>query len=114
VKLSPRIHKRPLAEQDLVELYAYLPERSETSARSFLAEARKAFELILNVPGIGRRWESPLKANRGLRVTTVSRRFQDYLIFYRSVGDDIEVVRVLHGARDLLSIFDSIDDADRS
>jgi plasmid stabilization system protein ParE len=27
--------------------------------------------------------------------------FQSYLIFYRPAGDDLEVVRFLHGARDL-------------
>jgi toxin ParE1/3/4 len=31
-------------------------------------------------------------------------RFRNYLIFYRRTNDEVEVLRVLHGARDIRSI----------
>jgi toxin ParE1/3/4 len=39
----------------------------------------------------------------GLRVFPV-RGFPKHLIFYRQVADGIELVRVLHGARDVAAI----------
>jgi plasmid stabilization system protein ParE len=30
---------------------------------------------------------------------------QDYMIFYRESSHDIEIVRVLHGARDISALF---------
>lgn len=38
-----------------------------------------------------------------MRVIPVG-RFRNYLIFYRRKDDEIEVLRVLHGARDIRSI----------
>lgn len=35
----------------------------------------------------------------------MSERFADYLIFYRRFEDRIEILRVLHGARDLEGLF---------
>ena len=34
-------------------------------------------------------------------------RFEKYLIFYRFNDDTLEVIRVLHGARDLTRIFET-------
>ena len=31
-------------------------------------------------------------------------RFRNHIVFYRPVADGIEILRVLHGARDLVSI----------
>jgi len=33
------------------------------------------------------------------------RGFKNYVIFYRSLKDGIDVVRIIHGARDLQAIF---------
>lgn len=55
------------------------------------------------MPGIGERRESPNPRLAGLRVWRVE-GFEKHLIFYRPAGDGIEIVRVLHGARDIDSI----------
>jgi toxin ParE1/3/4 len=103
-----RIYKHEQAKEDLIEIYAFLLERNERAARMFLSEAIKAFDLILNIPGVGKRWESPIAELVELRVTTVSRRFRDYLIFYRPVLDGVQIVTVLHGARDLPPLIESL------
>jgi plasmid stabilization system protein ParE len=36
-----------------------------------------------------------------VRVYPLPRRFRNYLVFYRTTSDGIEILRVLHGARDL-------------
>jgi plasmid stabilization system protein ParE len=48
----------------------------------------------------------------GIRVFPVS-RFKKYLVFYRPIEGGIEVLRVLHGARDIQGLLaDGLDMAD--
>ena len=82
---SIRIFIRDQARQDLTEIYAYLLERSERSGERLLIEAKAAFELIAENPGIGRLWSSSRSNLGGIRVTSISKRFRNYLIFYRPV-----------------------------
>ncbi|MEK7074381.1 MAG: type II toxin-antitoxin system RelE/ParE family toxin [Patescibacteria group bacterium] len=44
------------------------------------------------------------QALKDIRVVPV-KDFERYFIFYRSVTEGIEIVRVLHGARDYASLF---------
>ena len=55
------------------------------------------------MPGMGTSYDPGHPALAGLRFLPVS-RFKKYLIFYRPIPGGIEVVRVLHGARDIESI----------
>ncbi|MEX0866184.1 MAG: type II toxin-antitoxin system RelE/ParE family toxin [Pirellulales bacterium] len=43
------------------------------------------------------------KSESALRVWQV-RGFENWLIFYRPISDGVEIVRVLHGARDVVAI----------
>ncbi len=106
-----RLFKHERAKQDLIDIYEYYVQRNETTARRFLEESRQAFDLILQMPGIGRRWNSPIAAMKNLRVTSISRRFNDYVIFYRPVTDGIQIIAIIHGARDLPAILHRIEDA---
>jgi len=36
----------------------------------------------------------------------LSPAFRDYLIFYRDLSDGVEIVRMLHGARDIQRILE--------
>ena len=51
------------------------------------------FESLAEMPGIGRRRE---KCAKGVRSITEG----DYVIIYRVKNDTVEILRVLHGARD--------------
>ena len=95
-----RIRKRQQALSDLEDQYAYLGQHNNEAADRFLAAAQKAMEEIRQTPGIG--WQKPSK-NRlllGIRVWRLP-GFPNYLLFYREAGDAIEIIRILHGARDL-------------
>jgi toxin ParE1/3/4 len=65
-----------------------------------LREVDATLENLAAIPGIGARYEPKDPLFEGVRVFPVS-RFKKYLIFYRPIKDGIEVLRVLHGARDL-------------
>ena len=55
---------------------------------------------------MGERWESANPRLAGLRVWRIE-GFPKYLIFYRLVTGGIEIVRVLHGARDIDRVLES-------
>jgi len=114
--MSKAIHRRQKARQDLVDIYGcYAREAGLRVARRFFAQAESTFARLADMPGIGSGHEHDHPALAGLRFFPVS-RFRKYLVCYRSVADGIEVVRVLHGARDIDVIladeFGFEDDAD--
>lgn len=85
-----------------MEAVAYLAERSEQAARRFRVQAEATFGRLTASPEIGTRYEpeGPGYAELELRYFPIT-KFPKYLVFYRPVPDGIEVVRVLHGARDI-------------
>ena len=93
------------AEVDLTLIWVYYAERSERAAKRIRYEIFSRYDLLLQFPHIGR---SRDELQKGLRSFPVS----DYLIFYRAIEDGIEIVRVLHGAQDIYSIFPPEDDYD--
>jgi toxin ParE1/3/4 len=56
------------------------------------------------MPGLGSRYESDDARLAGVRVASV-RGFRNHLVFYREFDKGIEVLHVLHGARDIDSAF---------
>jgi toxin ParE1/3/4 len=52
------------------------------------------------MPGIGERWLSSNPRLGELRVSLIE-GFERHLIFYRPKQDGVDIVRVLHGARDI-------------
>jgi toxin ParE1/3/4 len=73
------------------------------TARRFLAQAEATFQRLARMPGIGTRYEPDEPLYAELRYFPVS-RFRMYLVFYRPIPGGIEVLRVLHGARDIPGI----------
>ncbi|MBI4878581.1 MAG: type II toxin-antitoxin system RelE/ParE family toxin [Planctomycetes bacterium] len=91
---------RRRAEQDLTEAYPHIGADSRAAAERLPQAVEDAVRFRLDNPGAGRLRE--LLASRAQSVRSwVVKGFQAYLILYRSKGDDLEVVRFLHGARDL-------------
>jgi toxin ParE1/3/4 len=101
--MSGRLVKKMAAQQDLVDHFAFIGKDSLDAASRLLIAAEKAFELLLEMPGLGRTWEVRNPRLAGLRMWPI-RGFDKYLIFYRPIEDGIEIVRVLHGAQDIQSI----------
>jgi toxin ParE1/3/4 len=94
----PFIVKRPRAKSDLVEIWDYIAEDSETRADDFIDRIDQKFRTLAQRPGIGR-LRDELAAE--VRSFPVGR----YVIFYRPRSNGVEIVRVLHSARDLSADF---------
>jgi toxin ParE1/3/4 len=94
----PVILKRPRAKSDLVEIWDYIADDSEARADAFLDRIDQKFRTLAQRPGIGRLRD---ELAEGLRSFPVGR----YVVFYRPLPEGVEIVRVLHGARDLNAAF---------
>lgn len=86
------------AADDLREIYDYIAERDLDTALDFTTRIQLACDNLANMPEMGRAREELAK---GLRSLVVGR----HTSFYRLTDDGVEIVRILHGARDVLQIF---------
>ena len=101
-----KIVRHDQAEQDVDELAFRLARSAgRESAYRFLEALDQAIEQLADMPEIGTRWELPRPELAGLRVWPVP-RFKNYLIFYQPIENGIEIIRVLHGSRDIDSILE--------
>jgi len=92
------IQRRPRAVADLAEIWDYIADDSEERADAFVALVDQKIRALARRPNIGRTRE---ELGEGVRSFPVGR----YIIFYCVIPKSIEIVRVLHGARDLETIF---------
>jgi toxin ParE1/3/4 len=102
-----RILLRPAAERDLERQAQYIVSSSGVdAARRFYRAAEETCQLIAGRPGIGRRipYRNPVLAEtRMFRM----KGFTSHLIFYRPIMNGVEIVRVIHGMRDIGSLFEA-------
>jgi toxin ParE1/3/4 len=95
-------HKTSRALEDLFQAAIHIARDSPVAAARFLDKAEEAFDDLLRMPEMGVSVSSSIPSLADLRRWSVP-GFKKYLIFYRPMEDGIEVVRVLHGARDVLT-----------
>jgi toxin ParE1/3/4 len=90
----------PRASQDLDDHYAYIAQNNSDAALRFFDATRQTFVKLAQMSGMGSFY--PVKNSRldGLRRLPI-KGFENYLIFYLAFVDYLEVVRILHAARDL-------------
>jgi toxin ParE1/3/4 len=93
---------RPQAERDVAAQWHHIAERDEVAADRYLRALAAAYTAIQRQPGIGHaEGFRRLKAIRSWRVAG----FPRYLVFYRIGDKEIEIIRVLHGMRNLPRFF---------
>ncbi|MDR0275203.1 MAG: type II toxin-antitoxin system RelE/ParE family toxin [Burkholderiaceae bacterium] len=89
-----RLRFSPLAEHDLESIGDYIAADSPVRAVSFVLELREQCQRIARNPW-GYRARPEL--GEGLR----SCAWGNYVIFFEAETDEVAIVRILHGARDL-------------
>ena len=88
----------PRAEQDVNDIWEYIADDNIEAADRVLAALGKTMHRLAKDPGIGHMREE--LADRRHRFFLV----YSYLIVYRFETRPLQVIRVLHAARDLQSI----------
>jgi len=87
------------ARRNLTEIWSYIAVDNFEAANQLIDTVFERFESLAQMPLSGR---ARSEVRPGLRSTPVG----NYVIFYRPLDEGIEIVRVLHGARDIESSFD--------
>jgi len=88
------------ARDDLRDITLHIAADSRTYARSFALRLRGSVERLARFPKSGR--QVPEDTSRRYREIIVG----NYRVIYRSTEDEVVVVTVLHGARDLRTLLD--------
>ena len=104
MSLTP--HYMPEAYQDIAEIGLYFAERDRTVEERFCQSLDKTINTLVRSPELGERCRFRNPAVKGMRVWQVT-GFPNHLIFYRANGDQLEILRVLHAARDYAKAFDN-------
>jgi toxin ParE1/3/4 len=91
------------AEADLDDIWCYIARSSGSLevADRFTEFLTDRFYLLANNPYIGRRRDDELRP--GLRSFPV----RDYIILYRIEDEDVSILRVLRGSRDIKTLLGS-------
>jgi len=96
-------HRR--AEEDLTETYLYIGADCPPAAERFLDAVEGTVRFLIENPAAGRRREFRSRDAGGVRSWAVN-GFPAYLIFYRVTNGDVEIIRFIHGARDIPSLLE--------
>jgi toxin ParE1/3/4 len=94
----PRIIRTPAAEADLWEIVLHIARDNEPAAFRLADIINEKFELLAQFPGAG-------PARPELLVDLRSYPVGNYLILYKPIDGGIEVLRLVHGARNLRRLF---------
>ena len=102
--MTPRILRKPQAARDILQIASYISEDSLDASIRFLEAVETTFLALARRPlmGASRTFKDATLA--GIRMWRV-KGFESYLIFYRPLADGIDVVRLVHGARDIETLF---------
>lgn len=88
-----------LAVSDLKEIWAYIAENNSHAADRLIDDFSRKFQLLAQNPAIGRDQSDYIVGMRAYP-------FKKYLIYYFPTDFGVEIYRVLHGARDIESLFE--------
>ena len=86
------------AKQDLIDIWSYIADDNPQAADTVLDTLNKKISLLADHPLLG---PARLHIARDLRYLISG----NYLILYRVIKENVEIVRVLHGARNLSALF---------
>jgi len=91
----PKVIYAPAADDDLVDIAAYIARDKPAAARRWVKAIREKCELLAAHPMMGE--ERPGFGVPGCRCFSVGH----YVVFFRAIEGGIEVARIVHGSRDL-------------
>jgi toxin ParE1/3/4 len=95
----PIVLRTSQANLDLTEIALRIAEENPIASDRWLDSIHEKCQLLARMPDLGRKRPELAPDLRGLPVG-------NYIIFYRPVSEGIQVIRVLHGARDIPALFD--------
>ncbi|KAB8314900.1 type II toxin-antitoxin system RelE/ParE family toxin [Tolypothrix campylonemoides VB511288] len=93
-----QIIQSPQAQDDLIEIWLYIAQDNQAAANRLLDTIDQKLKLLSDSPQMGQAREELAPSLRSFPVGK-------YLLIYRPIPGGIELARVIHGARDIESLF---------
>lgn len=103
--MNRKVHLRKAARRELDEIADHFAGSSLAAALRFAAAIEAAFSRLLENPRVGHPRPGEDLFTQQVRSWPVP-GFEAIRVFYRPSSRGIEVVHIIHGARDLLSILE--------
>jgi toxin ParE1/3/4 len=94
----PRVVRSRQALHDLLEIWSGIARHNPAAADDLTDSFNASLATLARVPGMGRARD---ELRPGLRSFPVRK----YLLIYKKIPGGVELVRVIHGARDLRRVF---------
>jgi len=95
----PAIRRSSQALFDAAEIALHIAEDNSAAADHWLEVIDEKFRLLAQAPHLGRKRFDLAPELRSLAAG-------NYVIFYRPIPEGVQIIRVLHGARDIPEIFE--------
>lgn len=89
-----KVRIRPRARADLLDIWKYIAAENEAAATRVIARINDIFDMLGAQPEAGRRRPELSEKLRSFPVAT-------HVVFYEIGTSSVEIVRVLHGHRDI-------------
>ena len=93
-----QVIQSPEAEADLIEIWEYIAQYNEEAADKLIDTINQKAILLANSPYMG-------QVRSELQPSIRSFPVEKYVLFYRPIENGIELVRIIHGARDIENLF---------
>ena len=100
------IYKRPQVIQDLIEIATYIANNDLDSSDRFLRAAEETFKQLGKMPQSGKKSYFSNNRLQNIRQLTL-KGFKKYLVFYQIIPTGVEIIRVLHGSREIEAILEN-------
>ncbi len=94
----------PRARQDIVDSATFIGRENVDAANRFFDQFDQLCDLLATTPEVGSQFPVANPRLQGMRVLRVP-TFPNHLAFFSPVDGGVQIVRVLHGARDLDAVF---------
>jgi toxin ParE1/3/4 len=93
-----KIRRTAEARLDYLQIFIYIGERNLPAAERLIESFDEKLRPIASMPGIG-----PARPELGAHIRSCP--VGDYILLYRQIPDGIELLRAVHGARNLRRLF---------
>lgn len=93
----PRLRFSRNARADLKEIARFIARDKPVAARNWVERVKAKCRLVARQPGLGEVRED---LGEGVHATLVG----SYVVFYRVIGGNLEVSRIVRGDRDIRSV----------
>jgi toxin ParE1/3/4 len=102
-----RTVRPPRFQRDIIDIATYIAQDSLSASDRFVAAVERTVARLAEHPFAGTPYPLTHPDLADIRTVAVT-RFRRYLIFYRVIDGEVQLVRLVHGARDIPTLLAEI------